>query len=122
MQQTDPRVPVCFTRVLNRCVHRSALMKSVYLVFFSQCISVCFCVRAKGAGQCSENRPFGNNSSIIENPLFRLLRTGCPRCNVITAITVATGLHVNKVEEGSRGNADGGEDEDDKVPGRSNLQ
>lgn len=94
--------------LMKKCV--PALLFPAYL-FWCACVCVCVCVRVRvrtlGTEQCLENQPFGNNGSIIENPLFHLPRTGCPGCNVISAITVATEQQVNKVEEGEEEEVEG---------------
>lgn len=90
---------------MNKCV--PAFLFPAYLFVF-----VCVCARAHSGNRAVLGGiPFGNNSSIIENPLFRLSRTGCPGCNVISAITVATEQQVNKVEAGE-------EEEEEKEVGR----
>lgn len=72
-------------------------------------MSVCLCVRVCVCygRRVALKEPFGNNSgSLLGIPCFPFLRTSCPRCNMITvttvAITVATGLQVNKGEEGEQ--------------------
>lgn len=59
--------------------------------------------------------------------MFPLLRTGCPSCNMITAITVATELQVNKGEvewrgfKEKQGSSEGKDDKEEWRGGNKNV-